>query len=244
MRLHGFIVGLLLFSPVALAGGKLIDLQIDKEVVIFSTTQIKPLPNLACVANDAADKWTASLKTESGRAIYSLLVTALSKNLALEVSGAGDCADKDGIERSEGVKLGISEVPVSKGNSVGIYKSDGITRIGTVVGFVETSRKTKWYYVDGQLAMDTKSYVRESGPSTLYYSEANCSGEILLRSSGVQFLNGRYVKGDTNRIFDANRSERRPNGCFNTSSTLPHYPVIDGVHPVCGASPCLVKEDQ
>lgn len=245
MTFRELLISLLLFSPVALAGGKLTDLQIDKEVVIFSTTQIKPLPNLACVANDAADKWTASLKTESGRAIYSLLVTALSKNLALEVSGAGDCADKDGIERSEGVKLLMVSTPVvSQAKTVGMYKADGVTRIGTVINIV---RNNEWYYADQAGVQTAKNYYLKN--DHIYFSEVGCKGIALGDGSKAvrhsSYNGGRFYLADTSSPSQPIKSQMDHTGhCSDYRNSIAGFKLIEGEDPLCGANTCLIKEDK
>ncbi|WP_102796409.1 hypothetical protein [Bowmanella denitrificans] len=101
--------------PVANAAGTLDYLKVDGTVVQFSTTEPKPaIPSLACVADNMAQNWSVSLSNESGRAIYSLIVTAMSKELALDIVSAGDCGDKDGLERAGEVSIASLAVDNSK----------------------------------------------------------------------------------------------------------------------------------
>lgn len=101
--------------PVANAAGTVDYLKVDGTVVQFSTTEPKPaIPSLACVADNMAQNWSVSLSNESGRAIYSLIVTAMSKELALDIVSAGDCGDKDGLERAGEVSIASLAVDNSK----------------------------------------------------------------------------------------------------------------------------------
>jgi hypothetical protein len=98
-------------------------LKIDKDIVLFSTTEVKTDASPTCVNAGNADKWAVSLKSESGRAIYSLLVTAMAKDLGLDVESANDCADAEGLERASGVNM----IPVVSDEDTGKVKWAGYT---------------------------------------------------------------------------------------------------------------------
>lgn len=104
---------LLLLSSLALsanaaAAGKVNYLNVNGDIVHFATDAAKAVASPGCVVADTSERFTMSLQTESGRGMYSLLVTAMASNLALEVESALDCAVSPGIERA----LGVSVAPV------------------------------------------------------------------------------------------------------------------------------------
>jgi hypothetical protein len=112
-----------LFASAAQAVGTVDFLKIDKDMVLFSTTVAKTNASPTCVTTDNADIWAVSLKSESGRAMYSLIVTAMAKDLGLDVESANDCADAEGVERAGGVNM----TPVVSEHNTGKVKWAGYT---------------------------------------------------------------------------------------------------------------------
>lgn len=88
------------FSGVTQAAGTVDFLEVDNDVVLFSTSEVKATNSPACVTAENANKWSISLATQSGRANYTMLVTALSMGIEVNVETAGDCADMAGLERA------------------------------------------------------------------------------------------------------------------------------------------------
>ncbi len=88
------------FSGVTQAAGTVDFLEVDNDVVLFSTSEAKATSSPACVTPENATKWSISLATQSGRAHYTMLVTALSMGIEVNVETAGDCADMAGLERA------------------------------------------------------------------------------------------------------------------------------------------------
>lgn len=99
----------LLASSFTQASGMVDYLEVDNNVVLFSTTETKAHAALSCVTDDNADLWSVSLATDSGRAMYSLILTAMAKGdeLGLSVSTANDCGVITGIERADNVALAL-----------------------------------------------------------------------------------------------------------------------------------------
>jgi len=90
----------LFIAGVVNASGSVDFLEVENGIVTFSTTDAKVAISPACVDPGNAKLWTLSLNSESGRANYSMLVTALSNNLAVNVESAEDCAYTPGVERA------------------------------------------------------------------------------------------------------------------------------------------------
>lgn len=95
------------------AAGKVNYLNVNGDVVHFATDTAKSVASPSCATAETNERFTVSLQTESGRGMYSLLVTAMASDLALEVESAQDCAVAPGVERA----LGVSIVPVIANNT-------------------------------------------------------------------------------------------------------------------------------
>ena len=95
----------LLFAAPVLSSGQVNYLDVNGDIVVFATEATKTNTSPACVGAANSDKWAVSLNSESGRAIYSLLMTALVTKMRVNVESAGDCADQDGYERAQRVWL-------------------------------------------------------------------------------------------------------------------------------------------
>jgi len=100
-----FITLCIFFTVHSFAAGKVNYLKVDGDNVHFATTEGKITTSPACAVEASKDYFTVSLKTEAGRAIYSLLVTAMSTNEPVDVISANDCADTPGLERAQSVSL-------------------------------------------------------------------------------------------------------------------------------------------
>lgn len=102
-------------SCLALASSTINYIEVDDDVILFSTTDEKSGISPSCVDADHRALWSASLDTNSGRAIYSLLLTAMAKEqgLAVNISSADDCSVVDGIERADNVTLAVTTASAS-----------------------------------------------------------------------------------------------------------------------------------
>jgi hypothetical protein len=101
------------------ASGTVDFLEVDNDVVLFSTSAAKAAASPACVAPETSSLWTVSLTSDSGRAIYSLILTSMAKGdgVALNIESAQDCTDKSGFERASKVSLIVN----SGNNSISSY---------------------------------------------------------------------------------------------------------------------------
>ena len=94
-----FTIALSFLAANAMAAAHITYLDINEGTVVFSTDEAKSASSPACMASANADKWAVSLSTDDGRAIYTLLMTAMATQMTVDVQSAGDCADKAGYER-------------------------------------------------------------------------------------------------------------------------------------------------
>ena len=92
-------------SCLSLASVKISNMALQDNLVTFTTTPAKPDTALACVDSGSKDTWAAAIDTYSGRALYTMLVTAVGENLSLEIESAGDCNAAGNIERPAMVRI-------------------------------------------------------------------------------------------------------------------------------------------
>jgi len=92
-------------SCLSLASVKISNMALQDNLVTFTTTPAKPDTALACVDSGTKDTWAAAIDTYSGRALYTMLVTAVGENLSLEIESAGDCNAAGNIERPAMVRI-------------------------------------------------------------------------------------------------------------------------------------------
>lgn len=93
-----FILPLVFCLPVY-AGALVNYLDVNQGMVVFSTDESKSTTSPACVEPANTTSWALSLTSENGRAIYSMLMTAMASNLSISVESASDCQDFSGYER-------------------------------------------------------------------------------------------------------------------------------------------------
>ena len=93
------------FCHQALAAAKVNFINIDNDIVFFSTAEAKAASSPSCVVAATQQQYTISLDNETGRAMYALLITALAGQQEIEVASAQDCADVVGIERVQSINM-------------------------------------------------------------------------------------------------------------------------------------------
>jgi len=81
------------------AAGTLNYLDVNQGVVYFSTEQAKTATSPTCVDAAQAEKWALSLESDNGRAMYSILLTAMATGMEIGVETSSDCNAATGFER-------------------------------------------------------------------------------------------------------------------------------------------------
>lgn len=237
-----------LFAMPVVAGNDIDYLQIDNDIVLFSVEGEKSDTSPACVSADKADLWSVSLASDSGRAIYSLILTAMAKDgMGIEVNSAGDCAVATGVERADKVSLGAivasSSSSDSNGKSLAVYKGDLSERLGA---FVDPINYDRWRFVDenGYISF-TGSFSRQR----LYFIEADCQGDAYTDHSGhnynAYFESGRLFKRDSSaQSSQTLLSVLSGTGeCSDYSSTENIYPIMYVPDDICGDYMCKLVEE-
>ncbi|MGJ8682179.1 hypothetical protein [Paraglaciecola sp.] len=80
-------------------------MEVKDNLVTFSTSEIKAHTSPACAVEETKQKWTIKINTPTGRATYTMLMTAVATGMEVKVETAGDCAFKQGIERAKRIWL-------------------------------------------------------------------------------------------------------------------------------------------
>ncbi|WP_281556442.1 hypothetical protein [Thalassomonas sp. RHCl1] len=124
----------------AAAAAKVNYLNVDGDSVHFSTAEAKSAVSPSCVVADTDDRFAVSLRTEAGRAMYSLLITAMSSDVPVTVTSAADCGDVFGLERAQSVS--IAPPQTGQCNAFLTRKSEPKT-----VTFNALSENNVWYTV-------------------------------------------------------------------------------------------------
>ncbi|MCV2884765.1 hypothetical protein OE749_08655 [Aestuariibacter sp. AA17] len=96
---------LMLFIAMAIlsagsVAGQVNHLDINGNVVTFTTTTGKSHTLPSCATDADKQKWAISLDDAKGRAMYSLLITSLTSSLTVNVESANACVEGQGIERA------------------------------------------------------------------------------------------------------------------------------------------------
>lgn len=95
----------LLFSSYSFSAAQVDYLNISGDAVYFSTAEIKAASSPSCAVAETNNRYAFSLRTDAGRAMYSLLITAMAGKQAITVDSAQDCADIKGVERVHGISF-------------------------------------------------------------------------------------------------------------------------------------------
>ncbi|WP_448566716.1 hypothetical protein [Thalassotalea ganghwensis] len=102
---------------IAQASSKISYLNVDGNNVHFALAGDKAHTIPSCAVAETNQHYGVSLLTEAGRAMYSLLITAMSTKQAVTVVSANDCSDVDGVERAQSVNL-IPDIKKDKSSVV------------------------------------------------------------------------------------------------------------------------------
>lgn len=242
----------LLFTGLVNAAGSVDFLEVDNDVVLFTTTEAKTGTRPACMSMDNDALWSVSLTSESGRAMYSLILTAMAKgdSVGLAVESADDCANTDGVERANKVNLATENTTVSASSakSVGVYKGDGVTRLGTLL---HMGSPNTWYYATPELSPvpNIVTNINNAG-TTVRFTGEDCTGTAFLysRQDYLYFyeqLDDEILLTEPTSQRLVRVSEKNANGqCFSrTSSTVDGYKLVPGDDPTCGPKRCMLKEE-
>lgn len=98
------ITSVLLSNSVA-AKGRVTNLTIENNILVFTSDYALSNLDPACVADPSLSQWAVSLASSRGQSIYALLLTAVANDLPVAIQSAYDCADLQGVERPESISI-------------------------------------------------------------------------------------------------------------------------------------------
>ena len=161
-------------------------LDVRDNVATFTLSEVKTGSIPSCVANNYQQHWSLALNSESGSAMYALLMTAMASNANVQVQSAGDCAVKEGIERAEELNVtpavnspSMKTMQVFKPVAYGRYSRSDVYDYGAC--YVLRSLKNEI----GQ------QYMTTSG------NACNCNHGSLLVADGSRLGRGKYPGTET-----------------------------------------------
>ena len=159
----------LLASAQVYAAAQINYLNVDSEAVYFSTAEVKPTTAPQCAVAATNDRYAVSLNTKTGRAIYSLLITAMASKQSVSIESAQDCADIEGLERAKGVTI----VPV-----VAAHQEENSTKPSILDNLREFSNSSLKFYHSGTTKYDSNEH--------LFFSEqfSRLGGKYLVVNTG------------------------------------------------------------
>ncbi|MCV2884769.1 hypothetical protein OE749_08675 [Aestuariibacter sp. AA17] len=114
-------------------GASLINyLLIDEDIVYFGNSDVKAHTLPECVSSENQPYYGLSLNNPDGRALYSLLMYAMSEKASVSVVPAHDCKVVGKVERAKGIKF-----DVESGNATQPSKTPQINNILNGMAFSE-----------------------------------------------------------------------------------------------------------
>lgn len=234
------------------AAGQVNYLNIDGDAVHFSTEETKSHTLPSCAVAATKDRYAFSLRTDAGRAMYSLLITAMAGKQAITVDSGQDCADVAGLERAEGISITPTVVPVSNANGGGkafyLYKSDG-TKLG-VIASVINGRTT--FYLDVNRDDRFSSITPTIKADILYFSNENCQGDVYTDTtftyqlSHYHFNNNKLMSATSRRNTLPHSSYLDSGGeCHNEVVSESKFKIVDfaAIHRICGDEACKIRHE-
>ncbi|WP_194867676.1 hypothetical protein [Pseudoalteromonas sp. PPB1] len=247
-----------LLSSTAMAASQISQLNVSGDVAIFTLEAPKTHTVPGCVTAENQNKWAVSLSSLQGQALYSLLVTAVSKDKLVSVLSAQRCESVADVEQVQGLNLSSNKLNTNSASDTWIYKGDKVTKIGKVVT-IEGNTFT-YVPVDGTLKVHNYTPSIAPGLSSFTFLDAECKGDPYQSNYGYPFLTfieseGAYftfadssIKG--NRMADhGHKAVYRLGGegqCYLEDRYLAYQEtravkLIKTEHPLCGKTPCWIK---
>jgi hypothetical protein len=248
-----FLILTILFLSTSICAASQVNyLNIDGDAVHFSLAVDKTHIPPSCAITETNQRYAFSLKTDAGRAMYSLLITALANKQGLDIESANDCADVDSIERVSGLSItplvNFTNTQNSISKQLYLYTGDGITKLGRIASLKTQSQF--YYLADDAHPHSFSLYAKPiDNTASLYFTEVDCLGEAFGGRADkvfhVDFFNdNKYFKTTNERVSITFKSILNRDGCVNRSGgTSPYKVELTYVDPLCGEKVCQIKEE-
>jgi hypothetical protein len=253
MKYYALIITFLLSSG-AYAAAKVNYLNVEGDIVVFTTDEIKTATSPSCVMTATAQQWSVSLTSPSGRTLYSLLATSLAGGLNVTVTSANDCSDLAGIEKALSITVEPIETasttpknPSASGSVLYLYKGDGVTKLGPIINYTNGhlfySDPTEPRMIQGHRLQGRKSggffYATEDCSSEAFATGANAIGYDLTLNGGTYYkTGGQYTSRQMKAMLNGS-GECQIIGSNNYNTYTVDFSYVD---PLCGEHACMVKE--
>ena len=101
------IFSLLFLSVNAHSATKIDKMEVQGDLVIFTTIAAKTSAAPECMSSDHSNQWALNLTTNEGIELYSFLLIALSSSASIDITPANDCQGTENYERVLSLSLSV-----------------------------------------------------------------------------------------------------------------------------------------
>ncbi|MBE0370360.1 hypothetical protein [Pseudoalteromonas aurantia] len=248
----------LMTPSMALAASTVSQLTVEGEVATFTLSEPKTHTVPSCVTAERTNQWAINLSSLQGQAMYSLLVTAVSKEQLVSVHSTMRCESLAGVEQAARILLSINQSSNGRHDGAWLYKGDGFTKVGKVI-----SGDSGWYQyapIGGTIKMHLYRPEIVENNNGFSYLDAECKGDPYLDYHGYEYL--KFVK-PVNHYLTYSDSTIKGNrladhghvhfyrgdtngGCTKETRSLAYQStravkLEKTEHPLCGSTPCWIK---
>ncbi|KID57543.1 hypothetical protein JF50_10165 [Pseudoalteromonas luteoviolacea] len=241
----------------AVAASSIKQLDVLGQTVTFTLAEPKShqVPN--CVSAQNHEKWAVNLNSLQGQAMYSLLVTAVSKEQLVSVQSAQSCESISDIEQAKALSLMVNST-IASGEHAALYDGTGVKKVGKII---LTNGNNTFYYVPVSGATEGKTYTKFN-EIDMYFIDSACQGDAFLsiRYHSQVYYSERLAthlvipEGD-NRENSLSSQGAKPvylysvsqGKCIDQNRIASSYTrwgetkLQRVAHPVCGDKPCIIK---
>ncbi|WP_125784019.1 hypothetical protein [Pseudoalteromonas rubra] len=255
---------LCLLSTSAMAGSAIKQLDVLGDAVTFTLEQPKSHAIPGCVSADNQQKWAINLNSLQGQAMYSLLVTAVSKEHLVNVTPANRCESVVDVEQAQAISL-ITKTVGAPDSGILLYKGDGKTVLGKIMstsGYRNQNYSQDTYSfapVGGATRLETVTFYRVPD---IYYANSQCEGDAYINNTTTpdypnysQALDAYYhtpinptaqdyikIHGDAEVYkLNDNTAECTAMGRQAKQWTSSMLRLVPMEHPLCGTKGCIIK---
>jgi len=247
----GLSLSAVLCSFNVLAAAKVSYLNVDGDNVHFATAEAKAAASPSCVVADTSERFAVSLRTEAGRAMYSLLITAMSSEQPVTVVSGQDCGDVFGLERAQSVSISpdVSK-DVSSAKSLYLYKGDSVTKLGRIINMDGINT---FYYQPVDSEVEVRKYTNTqliTNITTIYFTTNDCTGTPYVASNYYKGSHSAYNDGKLLTTYGSSSSILRASYLVSsgqcgqlTPKNVTLKEVVPYTDPLCGDSACILREE-
>ncbi|OCQ18325.1 hypothetical protein A7985_24255 [Pseudoalteromonas luteoviolacea] len=241
----------------ASAAATVSELNVQGETATFTLSSPKTHTPPSCVSESNQNKWAINLNSLQGQAMYSLLVTAVSKEQAISVESALRCESLADVEQVKSISLSMnSSAPPSEG--AWLYKGDGITKLGKVIsynnfGYAYTPNngtQTPLFYAPSIATSGAGLLYLDSECKTEPFLERHTYNYVVFYQQFNSYLTIANTSITENRMHDYGNAPVYKDwggqtGCVKESALAYQfstaYKLVKTEHDLCGKTPCWIK---